>query len=116
MILIFANFEENNLGSTHRWSTHLSTSTMPKATKQKRNGASHGTLYANSQPKASSNKIFKMDTNIGQHVLKNPGVAQAIVDKADLKQSDVRILFTTNFQTQYTAIRLDPSNRSHVGR
>ncbi|KAL8927401.1 MAG: hypothetical protein Q9172_001399, partial [Xanthocarpia lactea] len=30
-----------------------------------------------------------MNTNIGQHVLKNPGVAQAIVDKADLKQSDV---------------------------
>ncbi|CAL8579158.1 Dimethyladenosine transferase [Xanthoria parietina] len=61
---------------------------MPKAIKQKRNGPSHGTPYANSQPKASSNKIFKMNTNIGQHVLKNPGVAQAIVDKADLKQSD----------------------------
>ncbi|MCJ1310818.1 Dimethyladenosine transferase [Agyrium rufum] len=30
-----------------------------------------------------------MNTNIGQHVLKNPGVAQAIVDKADLKQSDI---------------------------
>ena len=33
--------------------------------------------------------MFKMNTDIGQHVLKNPGVAQAIVDKADLKQSDV---------------------------
>lgn len=33
--------------------------------------------------------LFKMKTEIGQHVLKNPGVAQAIVDKADLKQSDV---------------------------
>ena len=33
--------------------------------------------------------VFKMKTNIGQHVLKNPGVAQAIVDKAELKQSDV---------------------------
>ncbi|CAO1597413.1 Dimethyladenosine transferase [Xanthoria calcicola] len=89
---------------------------MPKATKQKRNGASHGTPYANSQPKASSNKIFKMNTNIGQHVLKNPGVAQAIVDKADLKQSDVRILFTTTIQVQHVAFRFDPSNRSHVGR
>ncbi len=29
-----------------------------------------------------------MNTDIGQHVLKNPGVAQAIVDKAGLKQSD----------------------------
>lgn len=35
-----------------------------------------------------SNAIFKMNTDLGQHVLKNPGVAQAIVDKADLKQSD----------------------------
>ncbi|KAL9634878.1 MAG: hypothetical protein Q9204_002824 [Flavoplaca sp. TL-2023a] len=61
---------------------------MPKTTKQKRNGASQRKPYANPQPKAS-NKIFKMNTNIGQHVLKNPGVAQAIVDKADLKQSDI---------------------------
>lgn len=38
---------------------------------------------------AASNSIFRMNTDIGQHVLKNPGVAQAIVDKADLKQSDI---------------------------
>ncbi|KAK4556071.1 Dimethyladenosine transferase [Recurvomyces mirabilis] len=37
----------------------------------------------------SANNIFKMNTDIGQHILKNPGVAQAIVDKADLKQSDI---------------------------
>lgn len=30
-----------------------------------------------------------MNTDLGQHVLKNPGVAQAIVDKAGLKQSDI---------------------------
>ncbi|KAL9017306.1 MAG: hypothetical protein Q9185_005363 [Variospora sp. 1 TL-2023] len=61
---------------------------MPKTTKQKRNGAAtHSSPYA-SKPKASNN-IFKMNTDIGQHVLKNPGVAQAIVDKADLKQSDI---------------------------
>ena len=30
-----------------------------------------------------------MNTDLGQHVLRNPGVAQAIVDKADLKQSDI---------------------------
>lgn len=35
------------------------------------------------------NHVFKMKTDLGQHVLKNPGVAQAIVDKADLKQSDI---------------------------
>ncbi|EHA23625.1 hypothetical protein ASPNIDRAFT_47196 [Aspergillus niger ATCC 1015] len=30
-----------------------------------------------------------MNTDLGQHILKNPGVAQRIVDKAELKQSDV---------------------------
>lgn len=35
------------------------------------------------------NNVFKMNTDLGQHILKNPGVAQAIVDKADLKQSDI---------------------------
>jgi 18S rRNA (adenine1779-N6/adenine1780-N6)-dimethyltransferase len=35
-----------------------------------------------------SNAIFKFNTDLGQHILKNPGVAQAIVDKASLKQSD----------------------------
>lgn len=38
---------------------------------------------------ASHNAIFKMNTDLGQHILKNPGVAQAIVDKADVKQSDI---------------------------
>ncbi|KAL8992269.1 MAG: hypothetical protein Q9188_007625, partial [Gyalolechia gomerana] len=68
---------------------------MPKATKQKRNGAAQGSPYASSKIR-SSNNIFKMNTDLGQHVLKNPGVAQAIVDKADLKQSDVGILSSRN--------------------
>lgn len=59
---------------------------MPKAVSNKRNNAaSQGSPYA-----AQKHNIFKMNTDLGQHVLKNPGVAQAIVDKADLKQSDVR--------------------------
>ncbi|KAL9577223.1 MAG: hypothetical protein Q9203_007544, partial [Teloschistes exilis] len=62
---------------------------MPKATKQKRNGAANGNPYSSSKPARSSNPIFKMNTDLGQHVLKNPGVAQAIVDKADLKKSDI---------------------------
>ena len=57
---------------------------MPKAQKPKRNGSAHSSPYG-----TSSHAIFKMKTDIGQHVLKNPGVAQAIVDKADLKQSDI---------------------------
>lgn len=63
---------------------------MPKAPHKKRNGAAKGP-YAQAAAKTSAaNSIFRMNTDIGQHVLKNPGVAQAIVDKADLKQSDVR--------------------------
>jgi 18S rRNA (adenine1779-N6/adenine1780-N6)-dimethyltransferase len=64
---------------------------MPKANSKKRNSAPHGNPYAQAAAKTkAANSIFKMNTDMGQHVLKNPGVAQAIVDKADLKQSDVR--------------------------
>ncbi|KAL2039694.1 hypothetical protein N7G274_007553 [Stereocaulon virgatum] len=59
---------------------------MPKAQKVKRNGAANSSPYSKS---SAAHNIFKMKTDIGQHVLKNPGVAQAIVDKADLKQSDI---------------------------
>lgn len=63
---------------------------MPKAAGKKRNGAAHGSSpYSHAGKGSAANHIFKMKTDIGQHVLKNPGVAQAIVDKADLKQSDV---------------------------
>lgn len=63
---------------------------MPKAGPKKRNGAAQSSPYAHAAAKTkAANTIFKMNTDIGQHVLRNPGVAQAIVDKADLKQSDV---------------------------
>lgn len=63
---------------------------MPKANSHKRNASSTGSSpYAKPASHAKSNAIFKMNTDVGQHILKNPGVAQAIVDKADLKQSDI---------------------------
>ena len=62
---------------------------MPKSHGKKRNNASHGSPYGQSTKSSASNHIFKMKTDIGQHVLKNPGIADAIVAKADLKQSDV---------------------------
>lgn len=63
---------------------------MPKIIPKRRNAAAQTTPYAHSgaKSKAASN-IFKMNADLGQHVLKNPGVAEAIVNKADLKQSDV---------------------------
>lgn len=65
---------------------------MPKVASNKRNGAAQKSPYGRTSAKTTgANNLFKLNTDIGQHVLKNPGVAQAIVDKADLKQSDVSI-------------------------
>ena len=62
---------------------------MPKASKGRRNSLATNGPYSQSPKHAASNAIFMMKTDLGQHVLKNPGVAQAIVNKADLKQSDI---------------------------
>lgn len=68
---------------------------MPKVNPRKRSSASSpSSPYSkpsgsSSSGSAATNAIFRMNTDLGQHVLKNPGVAQAIVDKASLKQSDV---------------------------
>jgi len=45
---------------------------MPKVTKKKRNSA---TSDAAAKAQAA-HSIFKMNTDIGQHVLKNPGIAE----------------------------------------
>lgn len=67
---------------------------MPKTGSNKRNSTGAGSPYGQAATKTKgANAIFKMNTDLGQHVLKNPGVAQAIVDKADLKPSDVYFLF-----------------------
>ncbi|KAK5956903.1 Dimethyladenosine transferase [Knufia fluminis] len=62
---------------------------MPKANPHKRAPSASSPYSKPASKSTSSNAIFKMNTDLGQHVLKNPGVAQAIVDKADLNQSDV---------------------------
>lgn len=64
---------------------------MPKSGRKPQNGISKSDPYAGAAAKKSkaAHSIFKMNTDLGQHILKNPGVAQAIVDKADLKQSDI---------------------------
>ena len=70
---------------------------MPKSTPKRRNATAHTSPYAHTGAKSkTANNIFKMKTDLGQHVLKNPGVAEAIVNKADLKQSDVSQCSTTH--------------------
>lgn len=88
-------------------------SNMPKISK-KRTGGGSGPYDSPARPHAVNN-VFKMNTDLGQHVLKNPGVAQAIVDKADLKQSDVRntlhLLFPTSILTRLDSPRSWARNR-----
>lgn len=67
---------------------------MPKTPHKGSHGVAKSDPYSGASAKksraaAAANNIFKMNTDIGQHLLKNPGVAQAIVDKADVKQSDI---------------------------
>ncbi|QDS78176.1 hypothetical protein FKW77_005349 [Venturia effusa] len=64
---------------------------MPKSAQRKvSNARSSGPYSASAAAKAkSANNIFKFNTDLGQHILKNPGVAEAIVNKAFLKPSDV---------------------------
>ncbi|KAF3760630.1 rRNA adenine dimethylase [Cryphonectria parasitica EP155] len=73
---------------------------------------------------AAKNNVFKFNTNVGQHILKNPGIADAIVDKANLKPTDtvleigpgtgnisVRILEKAK---RLVAVELDPRMASEI--
>ncbi|GAB7346689.1 hypothetical protein MBLNU459_g1809t1 [Dothideomycetes sp. NU459] len=63
---------------------------MPKSARKNGSGVQKADPYAGAASrKKGGNNVFKFNTDLGQHILKNPGVAQAIVDKADLKQSDI---------------------------
>lgn len=84
--------QEQNCHSWHTvWPLLLIVANMPKASKK--GGRTSSTPYSKSANVGAArlvNNVFKMNKDLGQHILKNPGVAQTIVDKAGLKQSDVR--------------------------
>ncbi|KAL5116999.1 Dimethyladenosine transferase [Pleosporales sp. CAS-2024a] len=62
---------------------------MPKDKRKRASGGESSPYAKPTSAKASAaHSIFKMDKDLGQHILKNPGVASAIVQKAFLKQSD----------------------------
>ncbi|KAK4113466.1 rRNA adenine dimethylase [Canariomyces notabilis] len=63
---------------------------MPKAAKQKKAASGSGP-YDRKQSKsaAASTNIFRFNKDFGQHILKNPGISDAIVEKAYLKPTDV---------------------------
>ncbi|KAI6248044.1 Dimethyladenosine transferase [Erysiphe necator] len=96
---------------------------MGKAKQNKRNNASTSSLPYSKAVKAVNN-VFKFNTNVGQHILKNPGVAEAIVSKAFLRPSDtvlevgpgtgnltMRILEKAN---KVIAVELDPRMAAEV--
>jgi 18S rRNA (adenine1779-N6/adenine1780-N6)-dimethyltransferase len=62
---------------------------MPKAAKQKRSGAGSGPYDRKPAKGAGATNIFRFDKDFGQHILKNPGISDAIVEKAFLKPTDV---------------------------
>lgn len=67
---------------------------MGKAPNKKFTPNSGPTTKPGTAPKTSvaadhMNSVFKFNTNLGQHILKNPLVAQGIVDKAQIKPSDI---------------------------
>nr|CAA92586.1 dimethylase [Kluyveromyces lactis] len=60
---------------------------MGKAVKKKYSGASSGGKEVDAEKHLTT--VFKFNTDLGQHILKNPLVAQGIVDKAQIKPSDI---------------------------
>lgn len=95
---------------------------MGKIQKGKKNSAAGGTPYEKAAK--ATNNVFKFNTNVGQHILKNPGVAEAIVAKAFLKPSDTVLEVgpgTGNLTTRILekakkviAVELDPRMAAEV--
>lgn len=67
---------------------------MGKASTKRKGASSSSTPYERPSKKSggaaatSKNNVFKFNTNVGQHILKNPGIADAIVEKSYLKPTD----------------------------
>jgi len=63
---------------------------MGKIKTPKRPGAASGPYDRKLASKSAANtNIFKFDKDFGQHILKNPGISDAIVEKAYVKPTDV---------------------------
>lgn len=99
---------------------------MPKDKRKRPSGPSSSPYSkpSNSSKASAAHSIFKMNTDLGQHILKNPGVASAIVEKANLKQSDhvlevgpgtgnLTVLILRKAK-QVTAVEMDPRMAAEV--
>lgn len=89
---------------------------MGKAQKVKRNGSANSP-YKKPDPSIPPS-LFKFNTNIGQHILKNVSIADAIVAKANLQPTDTVLeigpgtgILTTRIlekAKKVVAVELDP--------
>jgi len=63
---------------------------MGKAKAGKRHGAPSSSPYERPSKAAATakNNVFKFNTSVGQHILKNPGIADQIIAKAYIRDSD----------------------------
>lgn len=97
---------------------------MPKDKRKRASGPDASPYAKPSSKAAAAHSIFKMNTDLGQHILKNPGVASAIVEKANLKQSDhvlevgpgtgnLTVLILRKAK-QVTAVEMDPRMAAEV--
>ncbi|GFF32068.1 dimethyladenosine transferase [Aspergillus udagawae] len=99
---------------------------MGKAPRGKRNAASSSPYQkpGGAPLSKAASAIFKFNTDIGQHILKNPTIADAIVDKANVQQSQTvlevgpgtGILTTRILQKakKVIAVELDPRMAAEV--
>jgi 18S rRNA (adenine1779-N6/adenine1780-N6)-dimethyltransferase len=100
--------------------------TMGKAARGKRNAASSSPYQkpGGAPLSKAASAIFKFNTDIGQHILKNPTIADAIVDKANVQPSQTVLevgpgtgILTTRIlekAKKVIAVELDPRMAAEV--
>lgn len=91
---------------------------MGKSKQVKRNSSSKSPYQKPDRPPAGTASIFKFNTKIGQHILKNVAIADAIVSKANIQPNDTVLevgpgtgILTTRIlekAKKVVAVELDP--------
>ncbi|GAW20986.1 hypothetical protein ANO14919_104990 [Xylariales sp. No.14919] len=83
---------------------------MGKAKTSKRNAGS-GPYERPSKNNAATNNVFKFTKDLGQHILRNPGIAQASLFETNGRRTGDR---TRNWKSHSSDLK--SSEKSHCGR
>ncbi|KAI0601658.1 S-adenosyl-L-methionine-dependent methyltransferase [Biscogniauxia sp. FL1348] len=82
---------------------------MGKAKTSKRGGGAGSGPYERPAKHPAANNVFKFNKDFGQHILKNPGIAEAIVEKANLKPTDTVLEgYIVEKARNVIAVEMDP--------